>query len=558
MKRYFYVIMMIAVALWALGLNSCTKKSRDPMPEPVGGGRVEWNMSIEGSRAAVGSDGSGYFETGDSIVVAARNLSDGAVRYFTLNLSERGWEPDIYWSEIGEDVEFTAWHAAPAKGLDQAGAAGLSEYLHVLASDQTSKGYVASDLMGAETQTQAGNTVQLRFTHALSRLHVVLESSDGSYTAEELQKAQIQVYTPGQLTFSLSGGELKSCAGGLWVTPRAGDDNIWTALVCPQAAEDMPSDGWIRVVVDGSEKTIGVPETVEGETFAGLEAGKELTYRLNLKKDSALPDEFAGTTRWVYGVKEPSDDQWNYDHTQLSWTEGCGWFDCNKVDPSDTSPSGDGLMCWAAAVSNLLHWWLQQNSGTAAVQAYTRPSAVPSDMLHSDIFQLYKNNFKNQGEYPLAAINWFFNGVFQKTIYGTDPADPAAGFFREQLGTQSLGAEYIGQEMRHDRFNAIIRQALTSQQGVVFVVNLGKAWKNHAVTLWGARFNDEGLIDMLYMVDNNDGRSDARGTIRTMEVSYLPYGGGQDLYPYVPNSLGEFTVRIESLTTLSLGREWVK
>lgn len=112
--------------------------------------------------------------------------------------------------------------------------------------------------------------------------------------------------------------------------------------------------------------------------------------------------------------------------------------------------------------------------------------------------------------------------------------------------------------MRRDRFNAIIRQALTSQQGVVFVVNLGKAWKNHAVTLWGARFNDEGLIDMLYMVDNNDGRSDARGTIRTMEVSYLPYGGGQDLYPYVPNSPREFTVRIESLTTLSLGREWVK
>lgn len=90
MKRYFYVIMMVAVVVWALSLNSCTKKSQDPMPEPVQGGRVEWNMSLDGSRAAVGSDGSGYFEAGDSIVVAARNLSDGAVRYFTLHLSERG------------------------------------------------------------------------------------------------------------------------------------------------------------------------------------------------------------------------------------------------------------------------------------------------------------------------------------------------------------------------------------------------------------------------------------------------------------------------------------
>lgn len=558
MKRYLYITVATFASLCVLAMGACSKRSQESGPEQARGGRVEWNMLLEGSRAAVDADGSGYFEEGDSIVIAARNLSDGALRYFTLHLSERGWEPEIYWDEIGEDVEFTAWHASPAGGLDKAGAAASSEFVHVLASDQTGKGYVASDLMGAKARVLAGNTVRLRFVHSLSRLHVVLESNDGSYTAEQLQKVQIQVYTPGRLTFSLAGGGLNSCSGGQWVTPCSGKDNVWTALVCPQAAEDLPSGSWIRVVMDGTEKTVGVPETVEGKPLAGLEAGKELTYRLNLKKDAALPDEFAGTTRWVYGVKEPSDDQWNYDSTQLSWTEGCGWYDCNKVDPSDISSSGDGLMCWAAAVSNLVHWWLQQNSGTAAVQAYTGPAAVPSDMLHSAVFQLYKDNFPNRGEYPIKAINWFFNGVFQRKIYDSDPVDPAAGFFRGQLGTQTLGAEYSGLDLKRDRFNSVIRQALALQQGVVFVVNLGKAWKTHAVTLWGAGFDDDGLIDMLYMVDNNDGRSDARGTIRTMEVKYLPYGGGQELYPYVANSLGEFTIRIESLCTLSLGREWVK
>ena len=63
-----------------------------------------------------------------------------------------------------------------------------------------------------------------------------------------------------------------------------------------------------------------------------------------------------------------------------------------------------------------------------------------------------------------------------------------------------------------------------------------------------------GLADTLYMVDNNDGRYDARGTIRAMKVKYLPYSSSNsELYPYVPNSLGDFTIRIESLCTLSFG-----
>lgn len=201
---------------------------------------------------------------------------------------------------------------------------------------------------------------------------------------------------------------------------------------------------------------------------------------------------------------------------------------------------------------------LEQNRETAAVQAYAGPKAVPDDMLHSAVFGLYKAHFSNRGDYPLKGINWFFNGVFHKNLYETDPVDPAAGFFRKQLGTHTLGAEYVGTDLMRDRFNALVKQALNERLGILFVVNLGKAWNTHAVTLWGAKFDEQGLIETLYMVDNNDGRSDPRGTIRTMEVRYLPYSSTNSaLYPYVPNSVGDFTVRIESLCTLSLGREWI-
>lgn len=557
MKKIFFLATLLNVALWTLCVTSCNSNLPENGMEQPSAGLVDFDMLLEGSRAVLSTDGSGRFEEGDTVVVYARNAKDGRSQHYTLHLSNGKWMPELYWAEVGEDVEFTAWYVAPALRLHQAGQAS-SDYLHTLAADQQGMEYRRSDLLWAQARVQAGRKVQLHFAHTLHRLRLVLESKDASYSEEQLQQAEVKVYTPCQLSFNLSDGTLKTPSDYQWVKMARQADGVWMALVCPQETEALRAEGWIRIRIDGQETTVKVPETVDGKPFNRLEAGKETTYRLNMQKGNT-PDAFAGTTRWVYGLKEPAEEQWEEDHTQLPWTEGCGWFDCNKVNPSDVSSSGDGLMCWAAATSNLIHWWLQQNKETEAVKAYKGPKAVPDDMLHSEVFQLFKDRFPNQGDYPLKAINWFFNGVFHRKMYDIDQPDPYAGFFREQLGTHSLGVEYVGINLMRDRFNAIVKQALISQQGILFIVNIGRAWSTHAVTLWGVKFDENGLIDTLYMVDNNDGRYDKWGTIREMKVQYLPYSStNQDLYPYVPNSLGNFTIRIESLCTLSLGREWIK
>ncbi len=559
MIKNIYLAVFSGAVFGTLAMSSCTGNlSEDEMVRETDD-RVEWEMrrASADSRAVIDDLGSGRFESGDTVVLYARNLADGELRHYTLCLSDGRWEPEIRWAEIGQEVQFTAWYLSPADRLHQA-AQVADDYLHPLAGDQSADGYNQSDLLCATARVRAGETVPLTFGHVLSRLKVVLESGDASWSDEELQQAQVQIRTPARLSFRLTDGSLEAASGEQWITPARQADNSRVALLCPQAAEAMPADGWIRVRIGDRETTVKIPESVDGKPFEGLAAGKEMTYRLQVRK-ADTPDAFAGATRWVYGVKEPADDAWNYDHTQLAWTEGCGWFDCNKVNPSDVTSGGDGLMCWAAATSNLIHWWLEQNRQTEAVQAYDGPKAQPSDMLHSEIFGLYKAHFSNRGDYPLKGINWFFNGVFHKNLYETDQVDPAAGFFREQLGIRTLGAEYVGTDLMRDRFNALVKQALDARMGILFVVNMGKAWTTHAVTLWGAKFDEQGLIETLYMVDNNDGRSDPRGTIRTMEVRYLPYSAtNPDLYPYVPNSVGEFAVRIESLCTLSLGREWIQ
>lgn len=558
MNKVSHLTTFLKAGLLTLCIASCSRDLPENEAMPVSDSRIKWEISLESSRAVLNADGSGRFEEGDTLLVYAQNTENGHTQQYTLHLENGAWKPDIHWKELGKQVQFTAWHVASMKRLCQASQLS-SDYSHSIETDQQGAGYRRSDLLLAKAQVQSGETVRLNFSHALHRLHIVLESKDDSYTATQLQQAKISVHTPCLVSFNLANGTLNTSSHDEWITPmQQTGQQTWTALVCPQETAALRSEGWIRIQIEGKETLVQMPEALEGKTLDKLEAGKELTYRINVQKGNK-PDDLAGKTKWVYGIKEPTPEQWNIDHTQLKWIKDCGWFDCNKIDPSDVTSKGDGLMCWAAATSNLIHWWLKQNSGTEAVKAYKGPQAIPVDMLHSEIFQLYKNHFPNQGNYPLKAINWFFNGVFHNKIYDSDPINPAAGFFRQQLGTNSLGKEYVGTNLTRENFNAIIKEALSSQKGILFIVNIGRKWSTHAVTLWGVTFDDAGFIDTLYMVDNNDGRYDKEGTMRVVKVKYLPYSNtNPQLYPYIPNSLGDFTIRIESLCTLSLGREWIK
>jgi hypothetical protein len=45
--------------------------------------------------------------------------------------------------------------------------------------------------------------------------------------------------------------------------------------------------------------------------------------------------------------------------------------------------------------------------------------------------------------------------------------------FRPWLGTNSLGKEYSNYESKRDGFNRIVKHALSSGQGMMFVINLG-------------------------------------------------------------------------------------
>lgn len=92
----------------------------------------------------------------------------------------------------------------------------------------------------------------------------------------------------------------------------------------------------------------------------------------------------------------------------LKWKADYGWYDCNKTNPSAGS-GGDSEMCWAAAASNMIHWWLDQNKEYVDRLGYDGPKDYIRST-ESAVFNLYKEAFYNEGQHSYNALNWFFTG----------------------------------------------------------------------------------------------------------------------------------------------------
>ena len=66
-------------------------------------------------------------------------------------------------------------------------------------------------------------------------------------------------------------------------------------------------------------------------------------------------------------------------------------------------------MCWAAACSNMIYWWLEQNEEYVRRYGYSGPSQY-GNSVNSDVFELYRTHFIDTGNDVGGALSWFFTG----------------------------------------------------------------------------------------------------------------------------------------------------
>ena len=288
------------------------------------------------------------------------------------------------------------------------------------------------------------------------------------------------------------------------------------------------------------------------------------------------------TVLFVKGVKAPKlgengDFRKTEDHGYIDYKapfeEGQGYFDVNKA-PFGTNKEIDRNLCFAAAASNTLHWYLQQNKKEIkdyiedngdVIRTVGANTYSLKDMLNQDveqqgslIYQYFKEMYGNNetGYYTVPLMDLFLNGYTPKEDRKTNiedknlQPDARGGFLygiirtKPQTGMQFVNSlSDLGNSLQHYLSNN-------------FVVCLSYTTfsYNHVVTLWGAEYDESGLLRAVYVTDSDD--QDETGVETDVAMKrYVVKGKGN--FSFLSNAISEEAkgARINSLQYLRFGGE---
>ena len=531
---YHFIYCTFLVLLW----TGCSERI-DRLAEEDGFVDFVFSREVPQTRADIGEDGSGSFTDGDRIGLYIEQQI-GTYRHIVLTRQNGTWTPRLRKSDLGEGlVTLNAYYPARDDIQDEV---TDSRHKHSVSTDQQAEGYEASDLLWSNrtinTATLIGSRIELPFSHGMHRLVVELESETGGLP-EDLT---VSVRGRTQGTAYLFTGQVTPAEDSKteWIEARKLGDGRYCAVFYPQKLKQ--GEEWVKITASAKESVYKSPASVSGNS--SLEQGKQTVLHLTLRSNGAadpdpVPGDWANSKRWVYGISGPTfpdnitdaaeyypgapekfpSDAWfrlpGFKVQFLNWNPAWGWYDCDKRNLYGDHPEfiADGSMCWAAAASNLLHWWMYHNRkyiekydevyGTAPYPRYPRPSMEFTDTKESEIFDFFRENFKNNGNWDAAGVNWFINGISQGlNPNNADIYEYFGGYFSRVFGKKTVATTY--KALDKEKFNNIIKEALNNKQALGFTQALLSQAGTHAMVIWGVEFDENGYVSAIYYVDNND------------------------------------------------------
>lgn len=246
--------------------------------------------------------------------------------------------------------------------------------------------------------------------------------------------------------------------------------------------------------------------------------------------------------------------------------EGMGYYDFNK-NPARINlyPQQVDHQCYLAAAMNLLYWWFEQNStyidqyvyqikqGTYQQHSKLHPITdeamweryrtlpvvedvldrnyrsmeMSTNAIYKEVFDVYQK--RDKGYFSDLPWDYFINGyaplIQNEDLNGyshqnnTSIWTPSSkgGFFYPVFGKEKLSNR---RNVNYENLNQILKDNLNNGVGVELsyktVGNIG-----HAVTLWGAEYDDKGNLVTVYITDSDDyditnkinGKQELRGLI---------------------------------------------
>ncbi len=258
-------------------------------------------------------------------------------------------------------------------------------------------------------------------------------------------------------------------------------------------------------------------------------------------------DKKLKTIVWAKGINPPkmggSDSEFRriptYMGGQLAYVEYIapyikdkGWYDVNKTEDRII----DKNLCFAAGASNILHWWLAQNSKyidqyLAKNPDYPKAKELSNlrdsfkDQADSEIYKLFLKQYayRPTGYWSDILADQFINGYVPSLGGGTNNSDlakenllengpdPRGGFFYDVFGTTLL-TDRRNYRTNYEAFSRDIKENFL--KGNIILMDYYTGNLKHVVTLWGAEYDSNGKISAVYISDSDDDKN--QGMVRYM------------------------------------------
>lgn len=290
-------------------------------------------------------------------------------------------------------------------------------------------------------------------------------------------------------------------------------------------------------------------------------------------------DKKLKTIVWAKGINPPKmggeDSEFRKEVTHVNgevayieykapYIAGKGWYDVNKTE----NRVPDLNLCFAAAASNALHWWLAQNSNYIDKYLEQNPNYSKANELSnlrdsfksqqdSEVYKLFLKQYayKKEGYWSDILEDQFINGYYPKPGGGTNDSDidreklltsgpdPRGGFFYDIFGTTLL-TQRRNYSWNYNAFGNDLKQLFLDGNMVLMDYSMGRT--SHVVTLWGVEFDLNGQISAVYLSDSDDDKS--QGMVRYM----VRNSGGKPVISTHVDGRGSV---VENLQVLSSGKE---
>ncbi|HEL2052868.1 TPA: IdeS/Mac family cysteine endopeptidase [Streptococcus suis] len=302
-------------------------------------------------------------------------------------------------------------------------------------------------------------------------------------------------------------------------------DNIPSPVIAEEeVAVEMKVDRGTENVVSRNDKEVTTSEQNQIEVTETKEILNQTSYQTESGEQRQII--------WAHGITPPAMEQsggfvkekyGDYLNYTAPFEAGKGYYDTNK---SLNASFIDLNLCFAAVSSNMVHWWLEQNSsyverylkeknGTVnvgenyAITDLRRYIDSFQDQQNSRVFDMFKTyyGYRTNGFVSDALVDLFINGYKPKVQGGVNledsqlVSDSRGGFFYDVFKEKKLTNRIFSGS--YERFGEDVRTVLESK-GLLGLTYRTLGYATHIVTVWGAEYDNQGKIRAVYITDSDD------------------------------------------------------